>query len=91
MPELTIFAKDPDAVLDYVWDWTSWLGDDTIATTTITAADGITVDSSATVGPLVTVWLSGGTAGTTYPVTCRITTDGGRTEDRTSRFIVMER
>ena len=97
MPELTTFIKDPNAVLDYVWDWTSWLGDDTLATktVTVTAAVGdltpIVVDSSAVVGPLVTVWLSGGTVGTTYPVTCRITTAGGRTEDRTNRFIVTER
>lgn len=97
MPELTAFTKDPDAVLDYVWDWTSWLGDDTIAThaVTVTAAvddaTPIVKDSSSATGPLVTAWLSAGTAGTTYAVTCRITTAGGRTEDRTNRIIVTER
>lgn len=92
MPELTTFTKDPDAILDYVWDWTAWLNGDTIATATVTVAEGLTVDTpAAVVGPLVTVWLSGGTAGTTYAATCRIVTDGGRTDDRTSRILVMER
>ena len=97
MPELTTFTKDPNAVLDYVWDWTSWLNGDTIATHTVTVATTagdlapLVVDSSAVVGPLVTVWLSGGMVGTVYAVTCRITTAGGRTEDRTNRFIVTER
>lgn len=97
MPELTSFTKDPDAVLDYVWDWTAWLAGDTIATktVTVTAAVGdltpLAVDSSTITGSTVVAWLSGGKVNTTYSVTCRVTTAGGRTEDRTSRFIVTER
>ena len=33
------FTKDPDAVLDYEFDWSAWLGTDTIATHTVTAAE----------------------------------------------------
>lgn len=91
MPELTLFRKDPSAVLDYVWDWSAWLAGDTITSHTVTAADGITVDSSTVAGGAVTVWLSGGTARQTYEVTCRIVTAGGRTDERTSRFYVTER
>lgn len=91
MPELTYFTKDPDAVLDYVWDWSSWLGDDTITSHTITPADGLTVATSAAAAGRVTVWLSGGTARQTYEVACRIVTAGGRTDERTSRFYVTER
>ncbi len=95
MPELTIFHKDPDAVLDYVWDWTSWLGgDDSITAHTVTTPavdDGVTIDSSTVDGGKVTVWLSGGTARQAYDVTCRIVTAGGRTDERTSRFRVQER
>ena len=79
--------KDPQAVLDYVYDWTTYLADisDTLATITIVADTGITVNSSAILpGNLkAIVWLSGGTLGVKYAVTCHMTTAGGRTDDRT--------
>ena len=88
----TIFAKDVQAVLDFTFDWTAWLAvSETISTATITLASGITQNSQATVGPKVTVWLSGGTAGTTYTVACRIVTSQGRTDERTMRIAVSER
>ena len=91
MSELTYFTKDPDAVLDYVWDWSAWLGEDTIATHVVVSDDGLTVEASTEDAGRVTVWLSGGTARTAYSVTCSIVTDGGRADDRTSRFHVQER
>lgn len=91
MPELTSFTKDPDATLDYVWDWSAWLGDDTIVTHVVTAEDGITVETSTVADGRVTVWLSGGTARQAYRVTCSIVTAAGRADDRTSRFHVTER
>lgn len=91
MAELTEFAKDPSAVLDYVWDWSAWLGADTISTHTVTAATGLTVTSATHTNTAVTVWLSGGSAGTNYRVTCRIVTVGGRTDERTSTVRVRER
>lgn len=78
------YFKDPDAVLDYVWDWDAWLGSDTISSHSIIAESGITVDSSSTTTTVVTAWLSGGTVNTDYNVVCRIVTAGGRTDDRTS-------
>lgn len=39
----------------------------------------------------VVAWISGGTAGTTYRVTCRIVTAGGRTDDRSIFIKVKER
>lgn len=89
--ELTHFTKDPNSVLDYVWNWTAWLDGDTIASHTITATGGLIVDSSTVDGPLVTVWLSGGTLGETSKVTCHIVTDGGRTEEKTSTFQITDR
>ena len=95
--------KDPDAVLDYVFDWapltnergrSDWLASgETISTRTIVAAAGITVDSSSITeaGKSVTVWLSGGTAGVNYGVTCRVTTSQSRTDDRTMTVMVRER
>lgn len=85
------FVKDPSAVLDYVWNWSSWLGVDTIASHTVTAATGLTVDSSAATTTAVTAWLSGGTAGQSYTVTCRIVTAAGRTDERSITIQVVER
>ena len=84
--------KDPSAVLDYVFDWTEWLATgETITDHTITADTGITVDSSTELDGKVTVWLSGGTAGTTYRVECLITTSAGRTDERSLWITVRER
>lgn len=97
------FIQDKDAVLDYRWDWapltngygsSDWLGADEIITDhTVTAESGLTVDSSELVSTATAVlaWLSGGTVGTVYDVTCHITTSQGREDDRTIRVIVQER
>ena len=85
------FVKDPDAVLDYEWDWAAWLGTDTIASHTVTAATGLTVDTSEATTTAVTAWLSGGTVGQTYSVTCHVVTAAGREDDRTVTVTVMER
>ena len=85
------FVKDPDAVLDYEWDWAAWLGADTIASHTVTASAGLTVDSTEATDTAVTVWLSGGTVGQTYSVTCHVVTAAGREDDRTVTVTVMER
>ena len=97
------FVKDPDSVLDYKFDWkaltngtgaSDWLGSgETISSHTITADTGITVDSSAETDTdtSVTVWLSGGTAGTSYNVACKIVTSGSRTDERTMVVMVQAR
>jgi len=80
-------------VLDYTFDWTAWLDDvaDSIATRVANADAGIAVDSSAIAGKKVIIWLSGGTVGTTYRVECKITTAGGRTDERSIFIKVVER
>lgn len=85
------FVQDPAAVLDYEFDWSAWLGADTIATHTVTAAAGLTVDSSTATTTAVTAWLSGGTVGESYAVTCHIVTAAGREDDRTVTVTVRER
>jgi hypothetical protein len=91
MAELTYFTKDPDAVLDYLWDWEAWLAGDTIEGHTVTTDVGLTVESSSNTDTAVTSWISGGVAGETYSVTCTIDTAAGRTDDRTSRIRIRER
>lgn len=84
--------KDPDAVLDWVWDWNEWLEEiETISTSTFIASVGITMDSTSNTTKTATVWLSGGTAGQVYQVTNRIVTSAGRTDDRSITIRVTER
>ena len=71
--------KDPLAVLDYTIDWTQWLSTDTISTSSWTCDTGITIQASSNTTTGATVWLAGGTNGTTYRVTNTIRTAGGRT------------
>lgn len=42
-------------------------------------------------GSVVTVWISGGTVGATYTVSCRVTTSAGRTYERSFTLIVQQR
>ena len=100
---MSTYTKEPDAVLDYKFDWKSdsnsrgfsdWLDtSETISSHTITADAGITVDSSAAAdtNTSIVVWLSGGTVGVTYSVACKIVTSAGRTDERTITINVVER
>jgi len=88
------FLKDPDAVLDYKWDWSDWLASgETISSHTIAPVTGITKDSSAETDTdtSVTAWYSGGTVLIDYEVTCQIVTSDSRTDDRTITLKVRER
>lgn len=81
------FIKDPNARLDYTIDWTAWLAGngDTISGATVPdPPSGLTVTTPLTwTSTQTTVWISGGTAGSSYDVTVHITTTGGRQDDRT--------
>lgn len=83
--------KDPDATLDYAWDWSAWLPEgDQIASAVVTAT-GVTVDQQAHTPTTVTAWLSGGEPGRTASATCRVTTSQGRTDDRTITLSLSHR
>lgn len=86
------FVKDPQAVLDYMYDFTQKLSaGDTITTHDVTVATGDVVkNTSSNTANTVTVWLSGGTVNTTSTVRFRITTAQGRTDDRTVKVHVKE-
>ena len=88
------FVKDPDAVLDYKWDWSDWLATgETISSHTIPTVTGITLDSSSITdtNTSVTAWYSSGTALTDYDVTCQIITSDSREDDRTVTLKVRDR
>jgi hypothetical protein len=81
-------AKDPDEVLDYHIDWTARLVSDQILTSIWEVPAGISKNSDDKTTTLTTIWVSGGTAGHAYPLTNRITTNGGRTFDLTKTLRV---
>ncbi len=54
------YTKDPDAIKDYGWDWSEFLGQDTISASTWSVDTGITVDDDDFDTTTATVWLSGG-------------------------------
>ncbi len=91
------YPKDPSAILDYPFNWNDpikgpWLESGEIILSHVVTVDaGITKDSDSESGGVVTVWLSGGTAGEVYDVACLINTSEGRTEERTIRISCTER
>lgn len=85
------YTKDPDATLDYGFDWEAWLDGDTIVTSTWIVPAGLTKDSDTKTTTATTVWLSGDTEGQVYSVTNRIVTSGGRTDDRSLTIVVSDR
>lgn len=88
----TRFYKDADAVLDFSVDWSGWLASgESLSTSTFTVDAGITKDSESNDTSSATVWLSGGTAGTSYTVTNQITTSAGRTDERSMTIAVIDR
>lgn len=86
--------KDPADVLDYALDWSDQLAlsdpDDTISSATWTVPAGLTAGAQFVASGIAAIWLSGGTAGTDYTVTCRIVTTGGRTLERSVKLLVKE-
>lgn len=82
--------KDPNATLDYGFDWAKWLGTDTITTSTWVVT-GATKNSDTHDTTTTTVWLSGGIVGTQIVATNHIVTAGGRTDDRTMTITPRER
>lgn len=85
------WTKDPDAVLDYGFDWSAWLSEgEAITSSSVTVEGDLVVESKTESGGVVTVWLSGGAVGD-QRVACRITTNQGRTDERTERVSVKHR
>lgn len=84
------FRKDPDAVLDYGFDWGTddWLeSGETIVDSVWVVESGITKDSDSLSSLLTKIWLSGGTAGEQYRINNKVTTSAGRIDERS--FVVL--
>ncbi len=87
--------KDPADVTDWAIDFDAELAlsspADSIATAVWTVPAGLTATAQQVIGSKASVFLQGGVAGTDYLLTCRITTTGGRTIERSARLFVRER
>ncbi len=86
------FVKDPNAVLDFGFDWSDWLAaGETLTVSTWSVPSGITEESNTNSTTTTTIWLSGGTAEHEYEVTNHVTTSAGREDDRTLNIKLQER
>lgn len=83
------FCKDPADVIDYTVSFKQLLQSDTISTATITATE-VTIDSSSVSGNVVTIFVSGGSDGSTGEVKMTIVTTNtpSRTFERTFKVKV---
>lgn len=92
---MSVYAKDPDATVDYSFDWSAWLtGDETITSASWlvfpASTDAPSLGMQVDVGPVQGIFTSGGKAGNRYKLTCHIETDAGRTGERSLTLRVME-
>jgi hypothetical protein len=88
------FIKDPDAELNYVFDWSSWLPSGvTISSQTTTVQTGLTLESESITdsSTSVTVKISGGTSGSDYSVANKVTLSDGQVDERTIYIRVRQR
>ena len=84
-------VKDPQAILDYYIDFSSWIpAGDTVDTFAATGT-GVTVDSYTVVDGVMQIWVSGGVLGVVGHVIGRLTTVQGRTDERTVYFRIKNR
>lgn len=89
--------KDPQAILRHSMDWAAqgWLqaGEaiQGLPQVVSSAPDDLVVDQIAQANGQVSWRVSGGVVGANYIVTVRISTDQGRTDDRSILYKVRER
>jgi hypothetical protein len=86
--------KQPVDHLDYDIDFARWLPEDDTITTATAISDAPTdlvIESVQISSPVVKVWVSGGTDGSTYKITVVASTSGGRIKETEFRIRVRER
>lgn len=91
-------GKDPAAVLDYTFVWDAYLAPiaDTIQSVQFLLDPPLVLERQAFDLTRATAWISGGAvpvspAPNSFRVTCRITTTGGRVDDRSIFLKIVER
>jgi len=93
------FLKDPDAVLDYVIDWSDDyldIGELITASSWFILPQGAINDLAVDnvpppVAGMARIFVAGGISGKIYQLTNRITTDQGRTDERSITIGIEEK
>ena len=93
-PGVVSVLQDPDATLDYTFDWSHWLktGDTISASTWASSNVNMVLASDSFTTTTTTIWIHFGALaeeGDQYEAVNTITTAGGRTDDRTI-FVKVE-
>lgn len=84
------YSKDPNETIDFAFNWKPKLDGDTISTASFVLPDGLTSVSTSNTTTTATIFVSGGSEGSTYRITSRVVTAGGRTMDWTAYVLVRE-
>lgn len=93
------FLKDPNAIIDYAIDWSAsyiLTGEQITASSWFIQPQGavndLIIDNiPSLVSGVTTVFVAGGITGKIYQLTNRITTDQGRTDERSITIRVEEK
>jgi len=85
--------KDPQATLDYSFDWTAWLAGvaDVISGVSYAFSGGLVKVFESRLEGVATVVVSGGSIGSDASITCTVTTAGGRVDQRTLMINIQDR
>lgn len=90
MTVLKTFAKDPDTTERIGLDWSARLDTATLSTASWSATpSGLTLSGATTSTTAATTLVTGGVLGTTYRLTCRITTSDNQTLDATVAVVIQ--
>ena len=92
MAFLNTFTKQPADRLDYDFDYSAFLLNTDTVISAVFAVEpvGLTLDTQLVEPTFTKVWVTGGTAGNTYKITCTVTTDHGRVKQDEIRIRVKE-
>ena len=90
-PFIAKYDKDKDARLDYPIDWSPFLGADPIASSIWILPDDLNLENDSFSDYLTVAWISGGVLDNVYLVTNRVTTVGGRIDDRSIQITIVEK
>ena len=87
------YIIDPDAKLDYGFDWSDWLATgDTLSTSTwAITPTGPTLSDDSNDTTETVVWVTGCTSGVTYTLTNSVVDNDGREDDRSITLVCAER
>lgn len=86
------YTKQPIEVQDYPFDFREYLqaANDTADSYAVTAAEGVTVESSSIDRGVVRAFISGGVSGKAYKLSATVTTKGGRVKQLDIQLKVKE-